>query len=120
MPQRLPSGRKMHRHAFVQVFVNLFLNSMHVLANGGEIHVQFNSKDENYEISVRDTGPGIPEDVLPHVSKALFTTKGKEGSGLGLAICKEIVEIEHGGELIIQNHPKGGTEVLLRLPKAGG
>ena len=54
--------------------------------------------------------------MLPRVTEALFTTKGKDGSGLGLSICKEIIEIEHGGEMRVQNHSKGGVEVTLILP----
>ncbi|MFT3724540.1 MAG: ATP-binding protein [Hyphomonadaceae bacterium] len=104
------------RHALVQVFVNLFLNSLHVMPDGGELHLSVTSKGENVQISVRDSGPGIPQDILHRVTEPLFTTKGREGSGLGLAICKEIVEIENGGELVLQNHSKGGTEVLVTLP----
>lgn len=107
---------KGNRHAFVQVFVNLFINSMHAMTDGGEIQVQIAALKDILEIRVRDTGPGIPEAVLPRVAEALFTTKGPQGSGLGLAICKEIIEIEHGGEMLVTNHPKGGVEVTLRLP----
>ncbi|MBX3021592.1 MAG: hypothetical protein KF799_07940 [Bdellovibrionales bacterium] len=102
-----------HRHSLVQVFVNLFLNSIHAMTDGGEIHIAVTQKSKSVHISVRDTGPGIPEDILPKVTQPLFTTKGSGGSGLGLAICKEIVEIEHGGELSVQNHVKGGTEVTI-------
>jgi signal transduction histidine kinase len=107
---------KGNRHAFVQVFVNLFINSMHAMGEGGDINIQMGRKGDRYEISVRDTGSGIPEDILPRVTEPLFTTKGNESSGLGLAICKEIVEIEHGGEMVVRNHQKGGVEVLIRLP----
>lgn len=109
-----------NRHALVQVFVNLFLNSIHAMPDGGEIHLQVARKKESVHISIRDTGPGIPEDILHRVTEPLFTTKGKDGSGLGLAICKEIIEIEHGGELSIQNHVKGGTEVTIELPEGEG
>jgi len=61
------------------------------MPSGGEIHVSVAQKKEGVRISVRDTGPGIPEDILPRVTEALFTTKGKDGSGLGLAICRELV-----------------------------
>jgi signal transduction histidine kinase len=104
------------RHAFVQVFVNVMINSMHAMPEGGEILVQMRTHGGRAEISLRDTGPGIPEDILPKVTEPLFTTKGREGSGLGLAICREIVEIGHGGEFIVQNHDKGGAEILIRLP----
>lgn len=109
-----------NRHGLVQVFVNLFINSMHAMPEGGDIQIQMSHKDGQIEVLVRDTGKGIPEDVMPRVFEPLFTTKGKESSGLGLSICKEIVEIEHGGELKIANHPKGGVEITLRLPATGG
>jgi signal transduction histidine kinase len=111
---------KGNRHAFVQVFVNLFINSMYAMPDGGEIYVNIVGDSDKIEVRVRDTGTGIPEDILPRVSEALFTTKGKMGSGLGLSICKEIVEIEHAGELSIVNHPKGGVEVTLCLPLHDG
>jgi len=104
------------KHSLVQVFVNLFMNAMYVMPQGGDIKIKVTNSPEWVEISIHDSGPGIPEDILPKVTDALFTTKGSEGSGLGLAICKEIVEIEHQGELVVQNHPKGGAEILVRLP----
>lgn len=104
------------KHSLVQVFVNLFMNAMYVMPQGGDIRLRVTNSPDWVEVSVHDSGPGIPEDILPKVTEALFTTKGSEGSGLGLAICKEIVEIDHAGELIVQNHPKGGAEILIRLP----
>lgn len=107
-----------HRHSLVQVFVNLFLNSLHAMEKGGELHIHVSAKDDQVRIAIRDTGPGIPADILDRVTEPLFTTKGAAGSGLGLAICKEIVTIEHGGEFTIANHVKGGVEVVMTL--AGG
>jgi len=105
-----------NRHGLVQVFVNVFMNAMYAMPKGGEIQLKVKVDKQWMEISIHDSGTGIPEDVLPRVTEALFTTKGADGSGLGLSICKEIVEIEHEGQLIIQNHSKGGAEVLIRLP----
>lgn len=105
-----------HRHSLIQVFVNLFTNAMYVMNSGGDIKIIVDADPDWVQVSIHDSGPGIPEDILPRVTEALFTTKGKDGTGLGLAICKEIVEIEHSGELVVQNHPKGGVEILIRLP----
>ncbi len=105
-----------NKHSFVQIFVNLFINSMHAMPDGGDIQVGVQQKDGNAVISVRDTGPGVPEKILHRLTEPLFTTKGAAGSGLGLSICKEIVEFEHGGELAICNHARGGLEVLITLP----
>jgi signal transduction histidine kinase len=105
-----------NRHSLVQVFVNIFINSMHAMPDGGDLQIGVSKVDDMLEITVRDTGPGVPDHVLPRVTEPLFTTKGDAGSGLGLSICKEIVEFEHGGELVIGNHAAGGLEVLVRLP----
>jgi signal transduction histidine kinase len=96
--------------------VNLFINAMHAMPTGGKLVLEVREHEGNAVIRVRDSGTGIPEDILPKVTEALFTTKGKDGSGLGLAICKEIIEIEHGGEFTIANHPQGGVEVAMSIP----
>jgi len=104
-------------HSLVQVLMNVFINACHAMPNGGEIDLSLKKIDaDTIEIQIRDHGTGIPVEILPKVTEALFTTKGSQGSGLGLAICKEIVEIEHGGEFIIDNHPQGGAIVTIRLP----
>jgi len=119
-PKAMPTTFNGNRHGFVQVFVNLFINSMHAMPDGGEIHLEMKAGDDSLELIVRDTGTGIDEKDLPRVTEPLFSTKGSRGSGLGLSICKEIIEIEHGGEFIIANHKKGGVEVTIRLPKSAG
>ena len=71
-------------------------------------------------IEVRDHGPGIPEDVLPHVFdrfyKASASRPRSEGSGLGLSIALENAHI-HGGEITAANSPEGGAVFTLRLPQ---
>ncbi len=106
-----------NKHSLVQVFMNLFINATHVMTQGGQIEVAISKiEGDQLEVQIRDHGPGIPEDILHRVTEPLFTTKGSQGSGLGLAICKEIIEIEHGGEFQIGNHPQGGVIVTMRLP----
>jgi signal transduction histidine kinase len=67
-------------------------------------------------VSVRDTGEGIPADVVSRIFEPFYTTKevGK-GSGLGLAITYGIVQ-EHGGEIVAANHPDGGAVFTIELP----
>lgn len=71
-------------------------------------------------IEVRDHGPGIPEDVLPHVFdrfyKASASRPRSEGSGLGLSIALENAHI-HGGEITAANSAEGGAVFTLRLPQ---
>jgi signal transduction histidine kinase len=107
-----------NRHSLVQVFVNIFINSMHAMPDGGDIQISAREDGETVEIMIRDTGPGVPEEILPRLTEPMFSTKGAEGSGLGLSICKEIIEFEHAGELLIRNHSGGGLEVVIRLPLA--
>lgn len=107
-----------NHHSLVQVFMNLFINATHVMPQGGQIDLTVSRVDKWIEVKIRDYGPGIPQDILHLVCEPMFTTKGDKGTGLGLAICKEIVEIEHAGEMTINNHPVKGVEVLIRLPKS--
>ncbi len=66
------------------------------------------------EISISDTGPGIPEDELKKVFQPFFTTK-KRGTGLGLSLVQKVVEA-HGGYVFARNVPKKGAEFVIRLP----
>ncbi|MCB0377916.1 MAG: hybrid sensor histidine kinase/response regulator [Bdellovibrionales bacterium] len=105
-----------NKNAIIQVFANLFINAIHAMDQGGELYISIKKDGGNAKIVVRDTGSGIPEEILPRVTESLFTTKGKEGSGLGLAICKEIIEIEHRGQFKVGNHPQGGAQIDLSFP----
>lgn len=112
-----PALLEANKHSLVQVFMNIFINAVHVMEEGGQIDIGVVKKgSDSIEIKIRDHGPGIPQDILPRVTEALFTTKGAKGSGLGLAICKEIIEIEHVGEFSVSNHPGGGAEIRIVLP----
>ncbi|MGB9724633.1 MAG: sensor histidine kinase [Chloroflexia bacterium] len=69
-------------------------------------------------VEVADTGPGIPEDELPHLGEELYrgsTARNVEGSGLGLALVRAIVA-RHGGRMTVRSQPGKGTVVALRLP----
>ncbi len=70
------------------------------------------------ELSVADTGVGIPADALPHVFEKFFRVPGQSkgtGTGLGLAIVQEIVAA-HGGTITCESHPGKGTEFRIRVP----
>jgi signal transduction histidine kinase len=70
--------------------------------------------DGQIQLSLSDTGPGIPPDVLPHIFEPLYSTKGF-GVGLGLPIVKEIVQ-QHHGDIEIISEAGQGTRVILWLP----
>ncbi|MFG2359674.1 ATP-binding protein [Streptomyces sp. NPDC048521] len=100
------------------ILANLIGNA---LKHGGSpVRVSVREADEEVVIQVRDHGPGIPEDVLPHVFdrfyKASASRPRSEGSGLGLSIALENAHI-HGGEITAANSPDGGAVFTLRLPR---
>ncbi|HET6247705.1 MAG TPA: ATP-binding protein [Tepidisphaeraceae bacterium] len=106
-----------------QVLLNLLINARQsMLGRGGSITIKA-SRLESGEtrIQVIDTGPGIPEKLLPKIFQPFFTTKATarkgeaKGTGLGLAICKEIVE-HHKGHLDVQSEVGKGTIFSIYLP----
>jgi len=96
------------------VFQNLLVNGAHAMQGQGRIDVTLQPRDGALRIDVRDTGPGIPPDVLEKLFTPFFTTKAR-GTGLGLSTAKRIMEA-HGGTIAVQSSPGGGTTVALTLP----
>lgn len=98
-----------------QVMLNIFLNAIESMPEGGRIIVSTRMRDESsVEVRIVDTGKGISEDVMANIFQPFFTTKSK-GTGLGLAICKRIIE-EHGGTIEATAHSAGGTQFTMTLP----
>jgi signal transduction histidine kinase len=102
-----------------QVFLNVFLNAVQAMENGGEVAVEAVPLENGRAlVRVADTGPGIPEDALEKVFDPFFTTK-KGGTGLGLSICYTIIKA-HGGEIELRSRVGAGTTVLISLPPGSG
>jgi signal transduction histidine kinase len=98
-----------------QLFLNLLLNSLQAMSEGGELKLEVSPADgANLLITVSDTGEGIPEENLDRVFDPFFTTK-KGGTGLGLSICYGIVK-SHGGDIEVRSKVGVGTTVLIKLP----
>jgi signal transduction histidine kinase len=101
-----------------QVLMNLLLNAAQAMhTEGGTISVSAEKVKfaEKVEIKVKDTGAGIPADILPHVFEPFFTTKRGQGTGLGLSISQAYVR-SHSGEITIESIPNRGTTVRIVLP----
>ena len=99
-----------------QVFLNLLDNAAKHGGEGGRIDASIHCEDGAVVVRIRDYGPGIPEEELPHVKMKFYKGSSKaRGSGIGLAVCDEIVTM-HGGTLDLENAPGGGTLVTIRLP----
>lgn len=109
-----------------QVLLNLVLNARDAMPRGGTITIAATRTAERaasdadpgarVQIEVRDTGMGIPPDVLPHVFEPFFTTKGNAGTGLGLMIAKELIE-QAGGTIRVESQHGQGTIVRIELPQ---
>jgi PAS domain S-box-containing protein len=104
------------RHMIEQVLMNLILNAVQAMKNGGVLTIRTSVAEGICRVEVRDTGAGIPPAVLPRVFDPFFTTKGEgEGTGLGLSVNLGIVE-RHGGRILVESEVGKGTTFTLCLP----
>ncbi len=104
-----------------QALLNIALNAMQAMPNGGTLHLHVTRDRGTALITVRDTGTGIPPETLNRIFDLYFTTKAT-GSGIGLAMTYRIVQL-HGGLVEVrsetdQENPEHGTTFTLRLPLA--
>jgi two-component system sensor histidine kinase PilS (NtrC family) len=105
------------REQFKRVLVNLLQNAIEALEGPGRVAVRIlPTAGERVQVTVTDTGPGIPAEYLPRVTEPFFTTK-RGGTGLGLAIAARIME-RLGGRLSVTSSPGAGTTFTLELERA--
>jgi len=97
-----------------RIFINLIDNAIDAMPTGGQLTLSSKRSNNEVEIQFKDTGKGIPENVLRELWKPLTTDKPK-GMGLGLAICKRFAEA-HGGSITVTSQVGQGTTFTLRLP----
>ncbi|MFP4030544.1 MAG: sensor histidine kinase [Desulfococcaceae bacterium] len=100
-----------------QVFLNLLINAMQAMPDGGEITVAVEPAEDGVSVIIKDKGEGVPQESLEKIWDPFFTTK-ETGTGLGLGIVKNIVEA-HGGKIRIENRPIYGAQVVIDLPANG-
>lgn len=97
-----------------QAFLNLLINSMQAMPEGGAVDIWAKAANKNIWIVFEDQGSGIPKEILEKIWDPFFTTKDK-GTGLGLGIVKKIIEA-HEGQIRIDNRSEGGARISIRLP----
>ena len=107
-----------------QAFLNILINAEHAVAANGrgriEISTSLDTKRRAVVVRIRDSGKGIPADVLPRIFDPFYTTKDVGlGTGLGLTITYGIVQ-EHGGQIAAANHANGGAVFTIELPTRRG
>lgn len=104
----------------MQVLVNLLLNALDAMPDGGRLHIDTRNVDGHVSLRIRDTGSGMSREVLERCFEPLFTTKepGK-GTGLGLSICKDVLQAA-GGNIELHSTAGHGTMVVILLPQEPG
>jgi signal transduction histidine kinase len=120
------------RHARVEADIglveralsNLIDNAIHYTPDGGEVRVRLDNEQGEVCVAVEDTGPGIPEDDLPHIFERFYRVdksrdRDRGGAGLGLAIAKTILEL-HDRPLQVESTMGTGTTFYFRLPVEEG
>jgi signal transduction histidine kinase len=98
-----------------RALLNLARNAAFAMqGRAGDIVLSATSIDTGVRLEVRDSGPGVPADLLPKIFTPFFTTREK-GTGLGLAFVREIV-VDHGGDVSVADAPDGGAIFRIDLP----
>jgi len=101
-----------------QVLVNMIINAVEAMPEGGKLTIGTRKKDKFLEVVIADTGCGIPQENVGKIFDPLFTTKAK-GIGLGLAVCKAIIE-RHEGHVEVESEVGKGSTFTIKLPLNGG
>ena len=104
------------RDQLIQVLINLLVNSLHAMPEGGRLRLSLAREGRHVCLGVSDTGHGMPEEIRLRVFEPFFTTKdfGK-GTGLGLTVVQGIIE-QHGGTIAVESVVDKGTTFWIRLP----
>jgi two-component system sensor histidine kinase VicK len=115
-----PSMVDADRDKIKQVILNLLSNALKYNRPNGSVILKASVSEGQMQISVQDTGIGIPEDALGHIFEKFYRVRDHEtkitGTGLGLSICKQIIQ-GHGGTIEIKSKIGIGTNIIINLPR---
>lgn len=100
---------------FREALLNILTNAFHAIGSNGEIVIRTYRERDSVVIEVKDTGSGIPEEVMPFIFDPFFTTKGSGSTGLGLTITHKIIE-KHKGRIEVESKPNAGSTFRVFLP----
>jgi len=99
-----------------QVFINIILNAIDAMPNGGKLKIQLFQIENNAVVKIQDTGTGIKPQHLPHIFDPFFTTKGiGKGTGLGLSISYAVIK-EHEGHITVESEVGKGSLFTIYIP----
>jgi two-component system cell cycle sensor histidine kinase/response regulator CckA len=115
-----PAAVDADRGQLEQVLVNLVVNALDAMTDGGRLVVRVGcERPDSAWLEVEDNGAGIPEEIRERIFEPFFTTKGRgKGTGLGLSVVHGIVT-QHGGRMELESHEGTGTRFRVVLPRAG-
>jgi two-component system sensor histidine kinase CreC len=109
------------RFLLTRALINLIQNALSFSPRGGRVDITLVEDQHDFEILIRDQGPGIPDYALKRVFERFYSlprpSSDQKSTGLGLSFVREISELHHG-DIVLSNHPEGGAMARLRLPKA--
>jgi signal transduction histidine kinase len=101
-----------------EIFLNLLVNALQAMDGHGTLQVATRRTGASVEVTVADSGPGVPEALRSRIFEPFFTTKlDARGTGLGLAISNEIA-LEHGGSIELRESAGRGAAFCVVLPRA--
>ena len=101
-----------------QAVSNLLDNALDFSPDGGTLIVRGELEGNDYRLTVRDHGPGVPDYALGRVFERFYSLpreNGGKSTGLGLSFVHEVAQ-RHGGRITLHNHPEGGAVAVLTLP----
>ena len=99
-----------------EILNNLLLNALHVMPNGGYVQACLKSRKEHWSLSVQDSGPGVPIELVDTIFEPGFSTRTEDGRGVGLAYCRDLLA-GFGGKLEYSSSVQPGACFNLHLPK---
>jgi len=105
-----------HGERLQQVFINIILNAIDAMPDGGTLIIELSKKEDQAVIKIQDTGTGIKTQHLPNIFDPFFTTKGiGKGTGLGLSISYAIIK-EHEGRISVESKVNKGSTFKIYIP----
>ncbi len=106
-----------HSNLLQQVFVNLFLNGLNAMTEGGELNVHVEKTETEACVKISDTGVGIPKQDLERIFDPFYTSASVgKGTGLGLSICHSIIVKQHLGKIEVDSEEGSGSTFCVSLP----
>ena len=117
-PPASPLAVEVNKGQLQQVFLNLVLNALHAMPQGGDLRITCLPEGPAVHIDLADTGGGIPPEVQPRIFESFLSTRAG-GTGLGLTIAQRIVKDHHGELKLVATGPRG-TTMRVTLPVAAG